>query len=345
MTTRTRVGTSVLVALTLFAGAAVAPGPSSAQTSDPMPIRIGFQAVASWLLFGARALGIYEKAGLTPTFLKFTAGAPMIAAAQGRSVDVTMVGTVPFLAGVSQGVDWVMIGIDNEYPRAVGIVVRNDSGIKTLADLRGKTIAFFRGSTSHYAVLTILKRQGIPLTEVKLLYLDPAQQLAAMLNKNIDAAAVWEPWLQKLIHQANGRILVREADIGLYTGMGGYAVRRDWLQTNREAARRYLEALLQAYDALEKDPAPALKAVGQEMGLPDEWTRAIFDAAGLPSIYRQTDPTYHYSLARGTAFEKNMKDLAQFLLEEKIIPKAVDVTQHIDASVMAEVLKAHKKMR
>jgi aliphatic sulfonates family ABC transporter substrate-binding protein len=345
MTKRTRAGTSLFIALTLFTGAAVVPAPSSAQPTDPLPIRIGFQAVASWLLFGARSLGMYEKAGLTPTFLKFTAGAPMIAAAQGRSVDTTMVGTVPFLAGISQGVDWVMIGIDNEYPRAVGVVVRNDSGIKTLADLRGKTIAFFRGSTSHYAMLTILKRQGIPLTEVKLLYLEPAQQLAAMLNKNIDAAAVWEPWMQKLIHQANGRILVREADLGLYTGMGGYAVRRDWLAANREAARRYLEALLQAYDALEKDPSPALKAVGQEMGLPDEWTRAIFDVAGLPAIYRQTDPTYAYSLARGTAFEKNMKDLAQFLYEEKIIPKAVDVTEHIDGSVMAEVLKAHRKAR
>ena len=50
--------------------------PSSARARGvqqaPLPIKIGYQAVASWLLFGARSLKLYEKAGLAPTFVKFT---------------------------------------------------------------------------------------------------------------------------------------------------------------------------------------------------------------------------------------------------------------------------------
>ena len=79
------------------------------------------------------------------------------------------------------GVDWVYIGVDNEYPRAVGFVARKDSGVGSLSDLSGKTIGFFRGSTSHYAVLTVLKRQGIATSQVKLLQLEPAQQVAARI--------------------------------------------------------------------------------------------------------------------------------------------------------------------
>jgi len=131
----------LIVALVLPLGSVPAP---SAQPSAPLPIKIGYQAVASWLLFGARSLKLYEKAGLAPTFVKFTAGAPMIAAAQSQSIDVAMVGTVPFLAGVASGVDWVYIGVDNEYPRAVGFVARKDSGVGSLSDLSGKTIGFFR---------------------------------------------------------------------------------------------------------------------------------------------------------------------------------------------------------
>ena len=168
----------LIVALVLPLGSVPAP---SAQPSAPLPIKIGYQAVASWLLFGARSLKLYEKAGLAPTFVKFTAGAPMIAAAQSQSIDVAMVGTVPFLAGVASGVDWVYIGVDNEYPRAVGFVARKDSGVGSLSDLSGKTIGFFRGSTSHYAVLTVLKRQGIATSQVKLLQLEPAQQVAARI--------------------------------------------------------------------------------------------------------------------------------------------------------------------
>src|SRR5437867_9214057 len=178
-TRRTLVVTALVIVLI---GTVLLPmGGATAQQPAPLPIKIGYQAVASWLLFGARSLKLYEKAGLTPTFVKFTAGAPMIAAAQSQSIDVAMVGTVPFLAGVASGVDWVYIGVDNEYPRAVGFVARKDSGVGSLSDLSGKTIGFFRGSTSHYAVLTVLKRQGIATSQVKLLQLEPAQQVAARI--------------------------------------------------------------------------------------------------------------------------------------------------------------------
>jgi len=328
--------------LVLIASVLLPPDRASAQQA-PLPIKIGYQAVASWLLFGARSLKLYEKAGLAPTFVKFTAGAPMIAAAQSQSIDVAMVGTVPFLAGVASGVDWVYIGVDNEYPRAVGFVARKDSGIDSVADLTGKTIGFFRGSTSHYAVLAVLKRQGIATNQVKLLQLEPAQQVAAMMNHQIDVAATWEPWMQKMVYQANGKIVAREADMGLYTGLGVWAVRRSWLAANRDTARRYLEALVMAYDALAKDPSPAINAVMQEMGIPEEWARAIFKEAGLPAIYKQTDPSYRYSAAKDSALQASLADLATFLFEEKVVPKHVDVSGLVDGTVLAEVLAAHKK--
>jgi ABC-type nitrate/sulfonate/bicarbonate transport system substrate-binding protein len=333
---------SILLILACLLPLGARPAPAQAQVA-PIPIRIGYQAVASWLLFGARSLKLFEKAGLTPTYLKFTAGAPMIAAAQSKSVDVSMVGTVPFLAGISQGVDWVFVGLDNEYPRAEGFVARQGSGVTTLADLKGKTIGFFRGSTSHYAVLSTLKRFGIERDQVKLLHLEPAQQLAAMMNKQIDVAAVWEPWMQKMIHQADGKIVAVEADLGLYTGLGGYAVRRDWLGANREAVRRFLTALLMAYDALEKDPAVALKAVADEMGIPEAWSMAIYREEPLPGIYRQADPTYQYSLATGSPFRASFADLARFLVEEHVITREVDTPRALDDSVLAEVIAARKK--
>jgi aliphatic sulfonates family ABC transporter substrate-binding protein len=334
--------TLVLTVTCLLVPPGGAPAPS-AQPNAPLPIKIGYQAVASWLLFGARSLKLYEKAGLTPTFVKFTAGAPMIAAAQSQSIDVAMVGTVPFLAGVAQGVDWVYIGVDNEYPRAVGFVARKDSGVSTLGDLGGKTIGFFRGSTSHYAVLTMLKRQNIPTSQVKLLALEPAQQVAAMMNKQIDVAATWEPWMQKMVHQADGKIIAREADVGVYTGLGVWAVRNSWLKANSETARRYLQALVMAYDVLEKDPAPAINAVVQEMGIPEEWARAIFKESGLPAIYKQSDPTYRYSAVKDSPLQASLHDLSRFLFEEKVLTKQVDVSGLVQGTLMAEVLAAHKK--
>src|SRR2546422_5214999 len=85
----------LIVALVLPLGSVPAP---SAQPSAPLPIKIGYQAVASWLLFGARSLKLYEKAGLAPTFVKFTAGAPPIAAPPSHRIDVAPGGAGTFPA-------------------------------------------------------------------------------------------------------------------------------------------------------------------------------------------------------------------------------------------------------
>src|SRR5262245_48044110 len=112
----------------------------------------------------------------------------MIAAVQSQSIDVATVGSVPFVIGLSQGVDWVMIGIHSEGAYAEGFGARKDSDIDTPADLRGKRIGYFKGSTTHYGVLMVLRQVGIRPDQVILLHLPPAEQVAAMANKEIDAA-------------------------------------------------------------------------------------------------------------------------------------------------------------
>jgi sulfonate transport system substrate-binding protein len=117
------------------------------------------------------------------TIVTFVAGAPMIVAAQSQTIDVAAVGSLPFLIGLSQGVDWVMIGIHSEGAYAEGFVARKDSGIDTPADLGGKRIAYFRGSTTHYGVMMILREVGTRPNPVTLLHMPPAEQVAAMANK------------------------------------------------------------------------------------------------------------------------------------------------------------------
>ena len=339
---RTILAAAVLVALATWLAAVPATPPAAAQAGAPLPMRIGYQTNSDWLTIAARTHKLFEKAGLAPTYVKFAAGAPMIAAADSKSVDVTTPGTVPFLAGLAQGVDWVIIGIDTELATAEGFVARKDGGINTLADLRGKTIGYFRASTSHYGLAMALKKFNIPLDQVKLLHMPPAQQVAAMINKNIDAAAVWEPWLQKMVHEANGKIIAMEADIGVFTAEATYAVRRDWLRDNRETARRFLEALRLAYDVLEKDRTPSIKVFAEEAGIKEEWAATIYQEAGPPKIYRWADPQYPFSVVKGSPFHKALEELARFLHEEKIIQKPADVSNVLDSSVIAEVLKAVK---
>ena len=113
----------------------------------PLPLKIGYQSTSAddWLLFAARDLKLFETVGLAPEYIPFEAGPSMIEAAKSKSTDVAIVKTIPFMSGLSQGVDWVMIGIYSEGAYSESRVTRKDSGIDTPADLKGKRIAHYKG--------------------------------------------------------------------------------------------------------------------------------------------------------------------------------------------------------
>lgn len=328
-----------------FAGAVVAaaavlfPGLATAQGA-PIPVRIGIQAQTSWLLYTAKELQLFEKAGLAPNYVKFTTGAQSISAMESRSIDIGSPGITPFVAGRAQGVNWKVIGVDTELPTAEGFLARKDTDIKKLEDLKGKTIGVARGSTSYYGLLAALKRKGISKDQVKLLQMGPPEQLAAMLNKNIDAVAVWEPWIQRLIKDADARLIGMEADYGVHTACAIYAVHGDFAKENPEAVRRFLRGLLMAYDHIQKNgPQVAIDAVASAMNISKELTTIMYKEAGAPNIRRWNDPSYQYSIVKNGAFAKESQEMADFLLEEGIITKKVELAPSFDASPIAEVLK------
>jgi aliphatic sulfonates family ABC transporter substrate-binding protein len=308
----------------------------------PLPITIGYQSNIDWLLFVARNLKLFEKAGLAPTFLKFTAGPPMIAAAQEKSIDVTSIGSVPFLKGLAEGVDWVIIGINPEGAYGEGLVVGKDNGISTADDLVGKKIGFVKGSNAHFGLIMMLKQLGIRSDQVKLLDMPPAQQLTALANKEIDAAVVWDPWMQKMVHEANARILITEGQMGIYTAVTVYAARREWLRDNRETAVRFLEAILMANDVMQKDFQTGIKTLAAELGIKEGWAEAIYENTPPPKIDLWTDSRYRYSLAKGSAFHRRLGYLSSFMFDEKIISQKVDLRDILDMSVISEALKMWK---
>ena len=310
-----------------------------------LPIKIGYQSTSSddWLFLAARDLKLFEKTGLAPEYVPFVAGPPMLAAANSGKIDVAIVKILPFLNGLSQGVDWVMIGIGSEGAYSEGLVVRKDSGIETPGDMKGKRIGYFAGSSAHYGLIMTLRQHGISRGQVTLVDMPPEKQMAALMSKELDAAMVWEPWIQRMVHEANARLVAIEGDLGIYTNVACISVQRQWLLENRETAVRFLQALILAYDALQKNHSVAIRAVVRETGTKKEWVEQIYRDAPPPNIHLWADRRYLYSLAKGAVFHRRLGYVARFMFNENVFPKEVDTDEALDPSVVIEALKTVKR--
>src|SRR3954469_21701685 len=104
---------------------------------------------------------------------------------------------------VYQQVDWSNGGD--------GIVVREN--IKTMADLRGKTIVLAQNSPSHYFVLNALINAGVQPAEVQFKFTQDAFQAAAAFNadKNLAGVVSWAPDIYNLEKVRGNRIMVTTA--------------------------------------------------------------------------------------------------------------------------------------
>lgn len=221
-------------------------------------------------------------------------------------------------------------------------MVRRDSDIRSPTELKGKRIGLYEGATAHFGFLMMLRQHGIRADQVTIVHMVPERQVQALGAREIDAAMVWEPWMHRMMRTADGRIVETEGNVGIYTNVDCYTVRRDWLRANRDTALRFLRALVAANDLVSRDHRVAYQAWAREVGLTNASVEAIYDVVPPPLIYEWTNPRYTYSLVKGGPLYQRLGFLANFLRRHGIISGPVELDDAMDMSLIAEVLKGRK---
>jgi NitT/TauT family transport system substrate-binding protein len=133
-----------------------------------------------------------------------------------------------------------------------GIVVRKD--IKTVADLRGKTIVLAQNSPSQYFALNMLVAGGVQPSEVKFAYTNDAFQAAAAFNSqdNISAAVSWAPDIYNLEKIAKNKMLVTTATANKLIADVWFA-RADFAKDHPGICEGLVRGIFDAMEALKKD--------------------------------------------------------------------------------------------
>ncbi|MFN5014278.1 aliphatic sulfonate ABC transporter substrate-binding protein, partial [Bradyrhizobium sp.] len=93
------------------------------------------------------------------------------------------------------------------------IIVPKDSPIKTLADLKGKRVAFGKGSSAHNLLVAALEKAGLAWSDIIPAPLAPADATAAFVKGSVDAWSIWDPYLALAELKENARAIVFDKDV------------------------------------------------------------------------------------------------------------------------------------
>lgn len=197
-TSKLRRRSFLTAALAVTAGPTlVVPQHSLAQSADKT-LRVGYQRYGTLIIL--KQSGLLEhalsSAGWNVKWSEFIAGPQMLQGLAANAIDIAETGDAPPIFAQSNWPDrLVYIGHSGPAPLGEGIVVQKDRQVKTLADLKGKKIAFNKGSNVHYLLLNALSHAGLTPADIHAVNLTPAAARAAFETGQIDAWAIWDPYL------------------------------------------------------------------------------------------------------------------------------------------------------
>jgi NitT/TauT family transport system substrate-binding protein len=208
--------------------------------------------------------------------------------------------------------------------------------IQKLADLKGKKIAMEEAAITQFMVETALTKAGLLSKDVQIMYMPAGDATKAFMEGKVDAAAVWNPFVNDIQASRKGRPLFSSKDVpGM---MSDVIVASE--KSLKEKRADYI-GLVRAWYDVEKflrdsrNEAVSImaKVVKQE---PDQYKIFLSGAR----FYNQKDNLDSFAGASNSrSLAAVSVPLIKFLKEKKLIQGDVSIAGAVDGSLVQEVAK------
>ncbi|WP_290687104.1 MULTISPECIES: sulfonate ABC transporter substrate-binding protein [unclassified Haematobacter] len=154
-----------------------------------------------------------KPAGVDVQWVEFSAGPPLVEALNTGAIQVGWTGDAPPIFGQSAGAAIVYVAALPSNGKGEAIIARADSGIATLADLKGKRVAVGKGTSAHNLLVAALENAGLAFTDIEPVYLSPADAAAAFASGKVDAWSIWDPFLAIAETRQKPVVLAKSSDV------------------------------------------------------------------------------------------------------------------------------------
>jgi aliphatic sulfonates family ABC transporter substrate-binding protein len=278
----------------------------------PGLLRIGYQKLG--LLVLVKGCGALDAAlaarGVRVEWVEYAGGIQLVEALRNEQLSAAVLGDCPAVFAQAQDVPIVYLAAEPPAPHGTALVVPEGSSLRQVSDLRGRRVAVNRAAQAHYLLLRALEEAGVAANEVEICFEPPERALGAFKKREIDAWAIWDPWLSSATLDFKARVL--RDSTGLLKNSAYHIARRDFAEQHPELIVELLTHLQLAAKWVKTDPERIGALLAPSLGLS---SRAL-----VASLKREltTSPLSPELIAA-------QQDIADTLLRLQLIPHAVTV--------------------
>jgi NitT/TauT family transport system substrate-binding protein len=305
------------------ASASDSPAPASA---EPITLRVGYNLwVGSAGTYIAEKKGYFKDAGLDVKFIEFPNPTESTQALLTGNVDIsgTTLDTAVMVKSIEQpGQDLKFFHIVDQSFGADGIVSKDT--IKTVADLKGKTVAVTIGAVNHFLLSHALQQAGVKESDVNLTNVSPEQTGPLFLTGKVDAAVTWEPYLSQA-KSKGGKILYSTKDAPNLIVDGDMASQK-LITEHGDALRKYTEAIEKGRQFYLDNPDEGAQIVADKLQTTKAEVKSMLEGVKLASV----SDSKSMLVDKRADLDKLITEFSAFFKSGKLINKDVDPATLID---------------
>ncbi|SEE90308.1 sulfonate transport system substrate-binding protein [Streptomyces sp. 3213] len=312
------------LSLTALLALSACGGNSSADTASggQVTLTIGDQAKTLQTIIAAS--DALKGAKYKVKWAEFQGAAPLYQAVQANAADTGFSADLPALQALSGGVKIKNVAALKNDGTHVGIVVRKDSGIDSVKDLKGQkvVVSSAKGSVSEYLLANVLKQNGLSYKDVKVQYLLPTDAQAAFASGKIKIWATFGVY-QAVGLEQGGKLLVDGGD-GRVSGIGFVNASEKALANSakKTALSDFLQRLSTALKWTSTHQDAYAKAIEQRNGADASVAKALASAA------------YSQVLPITSDVDTTVQQVADLMNSIGVLDPNVDVAKSTDASLI-----------
>jgi NitT/TauT family transport system substrate-binding protein len=249
--------------LTVTAGAlalgAAATTPAVAET-----VKI---AHSTWVGYGplyiARDKGFFKKNGVDVDLVKIEKPTERFPAMIAGKIDMIASTVDAALLYMKKPDDFQYVVAIDDSNGGDGVVANKD--IQSVADLKGKKVAFAQGSVSQFYLDVLLTKAGLKESDLTAVDMGPGDAGTAFVAGKVDAAVTWEPHLTKGKQSPHGHLLTDSSQTpGLITDV--LIANSSWIKQHEKEVKSIVAAWNEAVAYYQSNPEESIAIMAKGVG-------------------------------------------------------------------------------